>query len=86
MFYGVLWFIECLIVFNLQWRVIVCIIILILSIVTVECAHSKKHKLRLLYVDICKFVMELFSKSFFKQHFCEALLQLAGVSISTVHT
>ena len=72
--------------FNLQWRVIVCIITLILSIVTVECAHSKKHKLRLLYVDICKFVMELFSKSFFKQHFCEALLKLAGVSISTVHT
>ena len=53
-------------------------------IVTVDCAHSKKHKLRLLYVDICKFVMELFSKSFFKQHFCEALLQLAGVSILLV--
>ena len=51
-------------------------------IVTVDCAHSNKHKLRLLYVDICKFVMELFSKSFFKQYFCEALLELAGVSLN----
>ena len=51
-------------------------------IVTVDCARSNKHKLRLLYVDVCKFVMELFSKSFFKQHFCEALLELAGVSMS----
>ena len=50
-------------------------------IITVDCAHSNKHKLRLLYVDICKFVMELFSKSFFKQYFCEALLELAGVSV-----
>ena len=32
-------------------------------------------------MDICKFVMELFSKSFFKQYFCEALLELAGVSV-----
>ena len=61
-----------------------CVIIALLCIVTVECAHSKKHKLRLLYVDICKFVMELFSKSFFKQHFCEALLELAAVSINNM--
>ena len=51
-------------------------------VILVECAHSNKHKLRLLYVDICKFVLELFSKSFFKQHFCESLLELAGVSCS----
>ncbi|XP_065895478.1 serine/threonine-protein phosphatase 4 regulatory subunit 4-like isoform X2 [Dysidea avara] len=49
-----------------------------------ECAHSNKHKLRLLYVDICKFVLELFSKSFFKQHFCESLLELAGDPVPNV--
>jgi len=55
------------------------------DVITIECAHSNKHKLRLLYVDVCKFIMELFSKSFFKQYFCEALLELAGVSIYVIH-
>lgn len=56
----------------------------IVFVIPVECAHSNKHKLRLLYVDICKFVLELFSKSFFKEHFCESLLELAGVSEYTI--
>ena len=46
-----------------------------------ECGRGKSYRSRLLFIDICKFIMELFSRRFFKENFFEFLLELGSVSI-----
>jgi len=45
-----------------------------------ECGRGKSYRSRLLFIDICKFIMELFSRRFFKENFFEFLLELGSVS------
>ena len=44
-----------------------------------ECGRGKSYRSRLLFIDICKFIMELFSRRFFKENFFEFLLELGSV-------
>ena len=46
-----------------------------------ECGRGKSFRSRLLFIDICKFIMELFSRRFFKENFFEFLLELGSVSL-----
>ena len=41
-----------------------------------ELAHNKSFYARRLFVDLCAMVFELYSRSFFKEHFAAALLAL----------
>ena len=41
-----------------------------------ELAHNRSFYARRLYIDLCVMVFELYSKSFFKEHFAAALLGL----------
>ncbi|XP_032233153.2 serine/threonine-protein phosphatase 4 regulatory subunit 4 isoform X2 [Nematostella vectensis] len=49
-----------------------------------ECGRGKSYRARLLFIDICKFIMELFSRSFFKENFFEFLLELASDKVLNV--
>ncbi|KXJ20795.1 Serine/threonine-protein phosphatase 4 regulatory subunit 4 [Exaiptasia diaphana] len=49
-----------------------------------ECGRGKSFKSRLLFIDICKYIMELFSRSFFKENFFEFLLELASDPVLNV--
>ncbi|XP_031572659.1 serine/threonine-protein phosphatase 4 regulatory subunit 4-like [Actinia tenebrosa] len=49
-----------------------------------ECGRGKSYKSRLLFIDICKFIMDLFSRSFFKENFFEFLLELASDPVLNV--
>ena len=45
-----------------------------------ECGKSTNCRLRLLFIDICDMILDTFSRSFFKENFFEAVLELAHVS------
>ncbi|KAL9957888.1 hypothetical protein ACROYT_G034843 [Oculina patagonica] len=49
-----------------------------------ECGRGKSYKSRLLFIDICKFIMELFSRRFFKENFFEFLLELGSDPVLNV--
>ncbi|CAH1262592.1 PPP4R4 [Branchiostoma lanceolatum] len=46
--------------------------------------HSNKYQLRMLFVDVCCDVMELFSRRFFKEYFFEFVLNLAHDPVANV--
>ncbi|XP_072038249.1 serine/threonine-protein phosphatase 4 regulatory subunit 4-like [Amphiura filiformis] len=48
------------------------------------CCHSKNYRYRKLFIDICLFVMELFSKTFFKENFYNFVLELAQDPVANV--
>lgn len=48
----------------------------------VECATHSSYKQRLLFIEICSFVLDMFSRNFFKVHFFQPLLELANVSLA----
>ncbi|XP_020626125.1 serine/threonine-protein phosphatase 4 regulatory subunit 4-like isoform X2 [Orbicella faveolata] len=49
-----------------------------------ECGRGKSYRSRLLFIDICKFIMELFSRRFFKENFFEFLLELGSDPVLNV--
>ncbi|XP_038046953.1 serine/threonine-protein phosphatase 4 regulatory subunit 4-like isoform X2 [Patiria miniata] len=49
-----------------------------------ECCHSKNHRYRKLFIDICHFSLELFSKSFFKDNLYNYVVQLAQDPVPNV--
>ncbi|KAK2560497.1 Serine/threonine-protein phosphatase 4 regulatory subunit 4 [Acropora cervicornis] len=49
-----------------------------------ECGRGKSFRSRLLFIDICKFIMELFSRRFFKENFFEFLLELGSDPVLNV--
>lgn len=49
-----------------------------------ECGRGKSYRSRQLFIDICKFIMELFSRNFFKENFFEFLLELASDPVINV--
>ncbi|XP_078675204.1 serine/threonine-protein phosphatase 4 regulatory subunit 4-like isoform X2 [Branchiostoma floridae x Branchiostoma belcheri] len=46
--------------------------------------HANKYQLRMLFVDVCCDVMELFSRRFFKEYFFEFVLNLAHDPVANV--
>ncbi|XP_064621258.1 serine/threonine-protein phosphatase 4 regulatory subunit 4-like isoform X2 [Lineus longissimus] len=46
--------------------------------------HGRSCHQRFLFIDVCKIVMELFSKTFFKEYFFEFLLALASDPVANV--
>ncbi|XP_063958779.1 serine/threonine-protein phosphatase 4 regulatory subunit 4-like isoform X8 [Lytechinus pictus] len=49
-----------------------------------ECCRSKSSRYRRLYIDICVIVMEMFSKSFFKDNFMEPLMDLTADPVPNI--
>jgi len=49
-----------------------------------ELAHSRSFYERSLYIDLCAIVLELYSRTFFKEHFAEALLGLYDDSVPNI--
>ncbi|XP_022081590.1 serine/threonine-protein phosphatase 4 regulatory subunit 4-like isoform X2 [Acanthaster planci] len=49
-----------------------------------ECCHSKNHRYRKLFIDICHFSLELFSRSFFKENLYNYVIQLAQDPVPNV--
>lgn len=49
-----------------------------------ECGRGKSYRSRLLFIDICNFIMELFSRRFFKENFFEFLLELGSDPVLNV--
>ncbi|XP_041467949.1 serine/threonine-protein phosphatase 4 regulatory subunit 4-like isoform X4 [Lytechinus variegatus] len=49
-----------------------------------ECCRSKSSRYRRLYIDICVIVMEMFSKSFFKENFMEPLMDLTADPVPNI--
>ena len=56
-----------------------------LSLFLTECGKSTNCRLRLLFIDICDMILDTFSRSFFKENFFEAVLELAHVSEKDMH-
>ena len=46
-----------------------------------ECARSPSCRHRLLFIEICHYLLDIFSRSFFKENFFEAVIKLAHVSL-----
>ena len=53
----------------------------IFFVLVLELAHSTSKASRILYLELCHHVAELFSKNFFKENFYNAAMELASVSI-----
>ncbi|XP_070577691.1 serine/threonine-protein phosphatase 4 regulatory subunit 4-like isoform X3 [Ptychodera flava] len=49
-----------------------------------ECCHGNSSWKRILFMDICKILMEMFSKMFFKEYFYEFVLELAQDPVANV--
>ena len=49
-----------------------------------ELARSRSFYERSLYIDLCAMVLELYSRTFFKEHFAEALLGLYDDSVPNI--
>ena len=57
---------------------------LISSLFISEFCHGRSFYQRSLFIDICKQVLELYSRSFFKDYFFESLLELCIDSVPNV--
>nr|XP_002737817.1 PREDICTED: serine/threonine-protein phosphatase 4 regulatory subunit 4 [Saccoglossus kowalevskii] len=49
-----------------------------------ECCHGQSSWKRILFVDICMVIMELFSKAFYKEYFFEFVIELAQDPVANV--
>ncbi|XP_071784669.1 serine/threonine-protein phosphatase 4 regulatory subunit 4-like isoform X2 [Asterias amurensis] len=49
-----------------------------------ECCHSGNHRYRKLFIDICHFSLELFSKNYFKENLYNSVIQLAQDPVPNV--
>ncbi|XP_071835230.1 serine/threonine-protein phosphatase 4 regulatory subunit 4-like isoform X3 [Apostichopus japonicus] len=49
-----------------------------------ECRNHQSSRYRRLFLDVCVYLMEVFSKSFFNEHFFEKVLELAEDPIANV--
>ena len=56
------------------------LLLLFLLLSFTECAKNSSCRIRLLFLDICEIVMAIFSRSFFKEHFFKAVLELGNVT------
>jgi serine/threonine-protein phosphatase 4 regulatory subunit 4 len=50
----------------------------------IELARSRSFYERSLYIDVCSMVLELYSRTFFKEHFAEYLLGLYDDSVPNI--
>jgi len=50
-----------------------------------ECAKSSNCHKRMLFLEICQFILDIFSRNFFKSNFFDPVLQMASVSWSCCH-